>query len=817
MHHRFQELLDDCKAAESQADAMLHCIALWRILIQHVSIVLLELVVHYRRSRNYSPTFHGIPLAEMLQPSDGTTCRVIRDLLGIYEIECVPGASKEFYRVSHDRSLPCWMLLEKGQRHNAENLLSAMAARRNDDIFGHGLASYKYIESEVSALEYLFGCFDRSGFVPAADNDSSLYVMPNKDSRYTLKLLRLHAGKLSVYRKIKRQSADKCIIDLQIEQGLRGKASDRCTAEFSLDSNFIAQGSKEYSHKIIGEWNPMTLLPERETESFTGRSKEFDEILDWLEDIDSRACLIYGDGGIGKTTFVLEVMHRLIEGTIESTYKPEVITFFTAKCTRWGLKGLQVIDSSVPALDDLPLDILRSLEGTGLPKEWYIRSGKELIEKVASYLQDGYGIDRKDHLIILDNTETLASSPADVERLSREIRILSQKLGRLIVTSRRREKFEARQIEMPPFSEEESVELLRGRAKDYGIESILQAGLPRLKRVAKACGNKPLILEVLIQAVKSSRNGSIDDAQSRVVRMQREDLGEFLYSDAWDRISLEMKHLLLLMTRIGEVHDNASLNLCCDVVGSLSSIDAQDALEESKGIARVDSYDKSIQIVFSGQFLDFVRDRTILIDGKEVPSAQSVAQITKRYRQYLENTSTQVFDRIQRAFRHPYAKAAYRAFVEERYAECDDLYQQALREDPDNAWLYNRYAHLLVTKLYRNSDAYEASKEAVALCKDDPDIWFTHGKIQSRLGRMNEAFASLANAEICGKPKHLCHLQRCFAAIGASPPDLPRAKAEYRRAEEALPANDPYRYKFEDELSRVKQSILRLDPRSARD
>lgn len=122
-----------------------------------------------------------------------------------------------------------------------------------------------------------------------------------------------------------------------------------------------------------------------------------------------------------------------------------------------------------------------------------------------------------------------------------------------------------------------------------------------------------------------------------------------------------------------------------------------------------------------------------------------------------------------------------------------------------------------MTKLYRYSDAYEASKEAVALCTDDPDIWFTHGKIQSRLGKMNEAFASLASAESFGKPKHLCHLQRCFAAIGASPPDLPRAKAEYRRAEEVLPADDPYRYKFEDELSYARQYISRLDPRGRRD
>ncbi|WP_219903861.1 tetratricopeptide repeat protein [Aphanothece minutissima] len=752
-------------------------------------------------------------MADMLQPSDGTTCRVISELLRVYELECVPRSSEEFYRVSQNRSLPCWELLEKGQRHNAENLLIAMSARRNDDILGHGLPSNLNIDAEVSALNFLFNCFDKSKLIPSADIDGSLFLVQDGDRRYVLKLLRMHDGNLSVYRRIKRLSTSKCAVEVQVELGMRAKRKDKYTVDFSLESNQSSLGSKSYLMESINGWNPLILIPQRETESFAGREHEFGEILDWLNDIDSRACMIYGDGGIGKTTFILELLHRLLEGAAETDYKPEIVTFFTAKRTRWGIHGLQIIDSSSPALDDLSREILMSLEGSGLQKDWYIRSGKELIEKLATHLQVEYGIHRKDHLIILDNTETLASNPDEVERLSREMRILSQKLGRLIVTSRRREKLEARHIEMPPLSEDESIDLLRRRAAELRIESMMQAGLPRLRKVARSCGLKPLILEVFIQAVKSSLNGSIDDAQARVVRMQRQDLGEFLYTDAWERINPEMKHLLLLMTRVGEVHDQASLNLCCDEVG-LSSIEAYDALEESKGIARIDTYDKSIQIVFSGQFMDFTKDRTILLDGTKVPSPTTVGRISRRYSQFITNATTQIADRIQRAFRHPYAKAAYHAYAEGRYTDCEDLYKQALIEDPDNAWLYDRYAYLLMAKLGRLDGAHALSKHAIALCKDDPDIWFTCGMIERKLGLMNEAFTSISNAEAFGKPKHLCHLQKCFAAMNASPPQLPLAKTEYRRAEEARPKDDPYWYKFDDELTYARQWLTRLDQRN---
>ncbi|MCP9824902.1 AAA family ATPase [Synechococcus sp. EJ6-Ellesmere] len=813
MHFRFRELLNECKELESQSDVKLSCAALWRILIQHVSISLVELVIHYRVRRNQAKILDGLPIAEIVQPSDGTTCRIIRQLIDFCETEYVPRISQEFYKVSQERTLECWQLLDRGQKHNADNLLLSLAARRNDDILGHGLPSEINTAAELSAIEYLFECFMRSGLVPSANpEDDSLYLTDKNGEHVVLRLLRSHDGHLSVYRRIKRLSAEKSKVEVQVERGLREKSKDSYTVEFPLDVSINASLNKRYSFsRAVDNWSPFLLVPERETETFTGRQAEIEEISEWLDDVDSRACLIYGDGGIGKTTFILEFVHRLLEGVITSTYKPEIITFFTAKRTRWGIRGLQIIDTRSPALDDVAHEILMALEGS-LQKDWYVPSGKDLIEKLADFLSREYGINRKDHLLILDNTETFAASPSEVDRLSKELRVISQKLGRVIVTSRRREKFEARHIEMPPLSTAESIDLLRKRAAELDLKSVLQAGASTLNRIAKTCGCKPLILEVFIQAVRTSPSGSIDEGRARVVRMQREDLGEFLYSDAWDRLNIEMKHLLLLMTKIGQVHNDTSFNLCCDEVG-ISSMDANDALEESRGIARIIAFDRSTQISFTHQFMDFAKDRKIMIDGSEAPDPKIVQKVSKRFSVFLANSTVQVADRIQRAFRHPYAKAAYEAYMDDKYTECAEMYDLALLEDPDNPWLYDRYAYSLMMKLNNLKKAFEMTMRSTQLCDDDPDIWFTRGMIERKQRKMNDAFTSFTKAEALGKPKHLCHLQKSYAAMHSSPPLLPLARTELNKARRSAPSDDPYMLRFEDDLFYAECALEQLSDR----
>jgi len=52
------------------------------------------------------------------------------------------------------------------------------------------------------------------------------------------------------------------------------------------------------------------------------------ELEEWWNDLDFRTCLVFGDGGIGKTTLVLEFLHRLLEVPPDNlSWRPDLIFF----------------------------------------------------------------------------------------------------------------------------------------------------------------------------------------------------------------------------------------------------------------------------------------------------------------------------------------------------------------------------------------------------------------------------------------------------------------------------------------------------------
>lgn len=54
-------------------------------------------------------------------------------------------------------------------------------------------------------------------------------------------------------------------------------------------------------------------VPVRQTSTFEGRSKELNALSEWMnEPEESKFCLIFGDGGIGKTTLALEFLNRIL-------------------------------------------------------------------------------------------------------------------------------------------------------------------------------------------------------------------------------------------------------------------------------------------------------------------------------------------------------------------------------------------------------------------------------------------------------------------------------------------------------------------------
>jgi hypothetical protein len=95
-------------------------------------------------------------------------------------------------------------------------------------------------------------------------------------------------------------------------------------------------------------------VPIRQTTTFVGRKKELDKLGEWLEEIaDSRMCLIFGDGGFGKTTLALEFFNSLLEGSVDGDPPlPSVISFYTAKKTKWTEEGLVHFKGISDAMED---------------------------------------------------------------------------------------------------------------------------------------------------------------------------------------------------------------------------------------------------------------------------------------------------------------------------------------------------------------------------------------------------------------------------------------------------------------------------------
>lgn len=508
---------------------------------------------------------------------------------------------------------------------------------------------------------------------------------------------------------------------------------------------------------------PFVYLPDRiaASEEFTGRRKELQELADWADDEDSRACLVYGDGGIGKTTLVLEFAHRLLEGRLpELAWRPDIITFFSAKKTRWGIGGLERLSAESIGVLDLVRHMAMLLGPRELDPDWYKGNVKTVIDRLAGLLGE-LKVSRRLHLIILDNTETMIESVAERQQLATGIRLLARRIGRVVVTSRRAEVIEAQPVQIEPWSDEESADYLKKRGHVLRCEPINRSGLASLKGYGRKLGNKPIILEAFVQAAKA--RGSMGEAFHYVQNLQREDLGVFLYEDAWGRFSDEIKGLLLLMTRVADLHDHISLGLCCEKVG-VTVMSAEDAIRESRGIASHVTYEGRPEIIFNPEFVRFCQDKTIEVDGILRPQTGDAGQIHSAYREAVRAQVPRSGEWSLIALRSRYARKAWSHFEAKERDEAIDSFKKAIEDDGDNGLLRARYAWVL-SKYRMHVEALEQVNLAISLELENPECWFIKSKIDIDRGDTHSAMASIKRAEDLGKDKYLCDLLRARALV----------------------------------------------------
>lgn len=800
---KLKSLLVEARQLTSESEASEAAIALCRIILQHACISLAELLIRSRATSATPSNAAGeLPLSELRSPADGTLVQALAELIVAAENAGWTGLGRSTFWKTIDPKLPC-SRLAASKPPNLESMLVGFVNRRNDSVSGHGIPGDFDRECDLGLVE--LAVEHLCPILPIIDDVSGKLKVKNYDGQvHELELLKIYEGDLICYRRIQPVAGGRCRVDAQRQTSLLTRTSETYEAIDLLGQDSNAAQNK---YKIIDtydkNWSAYVLMPDRLTDCFTGRQNEMDALLEWLNDTDSHACMLYGDGGIGKTTLVVEMLHRLIEGKLSSLWKPELITFYTAKRTRWGANGLEIINARDLGVADAALEVVRKLSSKPLGKEWLNKDTSALCQKVGGFLAENQ-ISRNSHLIILDNTETMASNEDDIKALAKHVKELCRRVGRVLLTSRRREQIEANPIELVQLSEDESATFLKERANQLKRKPFEQAPVSTLRSYARKLGNKPLMLEVFVQSI-SDNTASLEKGFERVLRLQQEDLGEFLFADAWARMSDDIRLLLLLMTRIADLHDELLLKLCC-LHAKVTIIQATEALQESRGLATIYRIDGRIQISFNPDFMKFCEGRTVLIDGQQRPSQTSVASVKRQYDEYLKSMSAQVFDRHTMAFRHVLARAAWSAYQNGKYEECELFFDEATSQDRSNAMLFDRYAYFLFRR-NRLAEALEKASKAVQLDPHECEAWFTKGLIEARLGKTSPALTSLAQAESLGKPRHLCLMQMAYAHMNDTPPDKSRARACLDESE----ASTTYGHLSSKHLAEIAKARARLE------
>jgi len=473
-------------------------------------------------------------------------------------------------------------------------------------------------------------------------------------------------------------------------------------------------------------------IPVRQTDIFVGRDKELEEMREWIDDEDSRACLIYGDGGYGKTTLVLEFFNKMLESKFDFEKSPPlIVTYYTAKKTRWNEAGLIYLPTTHLAMDECIRELMRCIY-PNLPKEWYAVTGSKIIDKAKGELVKNQ-YERNDILFIIDNTETLASTPEDTRELNDFFNLIRKKLGRIIITSRRRESFEAKPLQIKGLTDAESIELLKKLAKVYNAKSINQAGDNKLKRVSKELMNKPLLIESLVKYIANSDLG-IEKAISKIFKTSNEDLLKFLYEDAWFRMINLQKEVFYVMIHMQTPLDANSIGEICQEI-KIQYTEFLQALEETYFASEEDHNNSyKLELVELAKEFFSLKFKTDLNKNEKDKFRRVAEKVDKVAIKRREVEQVYKKDRVAEAYRSDYAKSARISADKGDIEIAVEMYELAIEDDPLNSALHYKFSWFLLNRTQNFEYAKELSQKALKLNSNSQDATVGLSLVYYRLG-----------------------------------------------------------------------------------
>lgn len=774
MQQYFNSLVNDIRLTSNEVELRVKVIAATRLLLQQLVFGLAEWVGQKVPDPSVAPARSVVD--SLWQPADGSLVDALDSLLICAEQTGWSGVSRILIKGIGIR--PAEQICGEHPK-NLLGLLRALIQIRNNGAEGHGLLGDYRPESEVDALVYLVDSL--APVLPRAT--AAGLVVGSSPDEVSLHFLKVWDGNPALIRRIRRIASDRVRVYCQL-YGEGGRA------EFNYDASnpFAGLGVKELPALVKWEnsWCPEVFIPDRKTDSFAGRQSQVDELIEWYEDADARACLVYGDGGYGKTTLAIEFMHRVLEEDIKVSWRPKVVIFYTAKRTQWGLDGLEPIKAGQPHLIELLANIHVLLFGAFPANDFYRLDLSSAALQLQGKIQDLKGLKRQEIWLVIDNTETLISDEGEGRLVGKEIKEIARRVGRVLLTSRRMEHLEASPIEVPVFEMREAIDFVRDRSRLLQCKLGYEASDEELQREIDRIERRPIVLEAFVSALCDPGVRKISRATDRVSKMLSKDLGEFLFADVWAKFSLDERRVLLLMARVGDVHQSYSFKTCCEEFGvSVSSMER--VLQQSSGIASFVTVANDIQVSFSRNFVAFASGQRVRIaDGTESPTAENVSRVTARVSAMVKNSSRYLAGTAADAVRTPLAKAAEIARREGKIDESHRLFEQAVASDSMNGRLRSKFAYFLFSARQDMDAALHQAKAAVDLLPGEAEAWFLRGMIEARKGDARACDLSLSKAEELGIPWYRCSVQMTWGLLKARPAQLPLAAKELARLDAYL-------------------------------
>lgn len=578
-----------------------------------------------------------------------------------------------------------------------------------------------------------------------------------------------------------------------------------------LDANsplprLLSENRNALATKIINdEWRPSFVLPHKQTTSFLGRGEQLDDLKEWWDDEFSRTCLIYGEGGIGKTTLALEFLNRVLDEEIEIDWKPDYIFFFSSKQTRWGINGMEKISGVQTNLSEATIRLVSALDIVPIDQRWYSVSPSDVVSKASQIIND-IGLKNK-ILFVIDNAENLVRNSQDESDLAALIKIISRKIGRVIVTSRRREKIEAEQIQVLSLEDDEGAILLKGLLRDADFKDI--PDITKLKEHVGRIGSKPILIEFLAKYAVMT-NTPLERGVDEILRQESGDLGQFLFADSWGRIKEQNQRVFMAIAQLGGFVDDVLLSML--TAKFLVKRDEWSSAYEETKYGESNFYSGKQEIILDEGARNFIAGRYLDVSKEIRREIDLVVQDCKaKYSEYLQNQRIEIKDRIEQAFIHPLARQAKIASSKGDYLKAKEFYEQAIVSDASNAYLYDRFAWFTMKHLSDFSTAESLARRAYALANADPDVNFTLGMIFARQGNVPSADQYLSNAKNCGKERYLVQLQMAYARYTAIwMKKTPSSNEELQKINELLDASmigEPYlhsHHRHNDEINRLR-------------